>query len=352
MGVPGPAAAAQPVYRPLGFFRFSLAILVLVQHGQHLLPPGHRLIVSHLGLTAVAVFFAVSGFVVTEVNAVFYQGRPLAFFTNRLLRLVPPYAAALALSVLVHAVLWEGGLLALPHHLMPGDPLTARRLLAGVFGLVPALPTLLPGDRFEFIPFAWSLRLEMAFYLAFAAALLAASHIKRWPVLPLCAALAMSISLPMLLLLRPWMFTATPMFFTGIAVWLVLRHGGVRAWCCLAAMLAASCLGYVCWVGPAEPALATQLLILVCLIGVFAVLAARRAALRWQRLDRFLGDLSYPLYLNHYVVIILLTDVTAYRGAKLWAAAFALSTVLAVVMGQLVDGPLRAVRARLRHAVL
>src|SRR5271168_1134737 len=91
-------------YRPLGAFRFGLALMVVLQHYQHLLPPEQRRIFSSTGSGAIAVaaFFAVSGFVVAEALATFYHDRPGAFLANRLLRLGPPYIAALALSVLVH----------------------------------------------------------------------------------------------------------------------------------------------------------------------------------------------------------------------------------------------------------
>ena len=104
-------APAPPQYRPFGALRLGLALLVVAQHFQHLLPEDQRTAFHRLGLgaVAVAVFFAISGFVVAEANAVFYPGRPGAFLANRLLRVVPPYFAALALSVLVHAALWQAG---------------------------------------------------------------------------------------------------------------------------------------------------------------------------------------------------------------------------------------------------
>ena len=67
-------------------------MMVLVQHGLLLLPEGQRgmLYQLELGAVAVAVFFALSGFIVAEAVGTFYAGRPVAFLVNRTLRVVPP----------------------------------------------------------------------------------------------------------------------------------------------------------------------------------------------------------------------------------------------------------------------
>lgn len=163
--------------------------MVVLQHFQHLLRPGQRGFFVHAGLgaVAVAVFFVISGFVVAEANEVFYAGRPLAFMGNRLIRVVPPYLAALALTVAVHAVLWDAGRLVLWDYSLRLSPLDARLLLAGLLGLVPGFRTSLVAQDFEFIPFVWSLRMEMAFYLAACVTLLAASRWRRAAPLALLA---------------------------------------------------------------------------------------------------------------------------------------------------------------------
>jgi peptidoglycan/LPS O-acetylase OafA/YrhL len=108
-------ARATHAYRPLGAFRLLLAVMVMVRHFQRLLSPPEPAWLQHagLGMVAVAIFFVVSGFVVVEACMVFYAARPAAFFANRLLRLVPPYLAALSLAVIVQSTLWQAGLLRL-----------------------------------------------------------------------------------------------------------------------------------------------------------------------------------------------------------------------------------------------
>ena len=343
-------------YRPLGGFRFGLSILVVLQHFQHLLPASERAGFDRggLGMVAVATFFVVSGFVVTEANAVFYAGRPWAFMQNRLLRLMPPYLAALALSVAVHAALQANGRLVLWDYPGAGDTMTLGRLAAGVAGMVPALQTMRGPDTFEFIPFAWSLRAEMAFYLAALVSLLVVSRVPpglRSRLMGAFLLAGLGVSVWFLRRQVPGLLSCAPMFLAGVAACLALRQGGIARWLFLAALMPAVCLGFTSWGQHGHPVLAVQLVLVALLFGGFMLLADRRAR-PWQRVDRRLGDLSYPLYLNHYVVGIAVTDLSPWRNMAVYLAAIAVSIALAAVMGALVDRPLVALRNRVRHAVL
>jgi peptidoglycan/LPS O-acetylase OafA/YrhL len=345
---------ARPAYRPLGGLRFALAIMVVMQHFQHLLAPGQRAVFSRAGFGAVAVamFFVVSGFVVTEANATFYAGRPNAFFVNRLIRLVPPYFAALALSIGVHVALWQAGVLVLWDYPLAGAPFTAGRVGAGIMGLLPGLHLLRPGDPFEFIPFAWSLRVEMAFYAASWATMLLAARMRSPRVtIRLVLVGALAISVIGLGGGQPSIVSCLPMFLAGVGCCLVMRRQGRAAYVFVAAALPMAGLGFASWIQHGHPDLAMQLALLSGLVALFAVLAERPAG-GWHKVDRRLGDLSYPLYLNHYVVGIGLTGLCPWRGPAVCVAGVGLSIALAAAMSALVDGRLVAFRNRIRHVAL
>src|ERR1700744_4517595 len=92
-------------YRYFGGFRLLLAVLVMVQHfGADLAPAplASALAPYGPGSVAVLVFFALSGFVITEAIDSLYRNRPCAFLTNRLLRIVPHFLLAVALAMLAH----------------------------------------------------------------------------------------------------------------------------------------------------------------------------------------------------------------------------------------------------------
>src|SRR3546814_689123 len=115
----------RPYYRPFGTYRLVLATLVLLSHSFWLSLGGDHFL-SRIGVGNVGVmsFFVLSGFVISEALSSFYQTRPAAFLLNRFNRLYPPFLAALAISVGLHA--WAG----------QGSFIT-QNLLANTLALVP-----------------------------------------------------------------------------------------------------------------------------------------------------------------------------------------------------------------------
>src|ERR1700748_2272948 len=92
-------------YRYFGAFRLMLAVLVMVQHfGADLAPAPLASFLAPYGFGSVAVliFFALSGFVITEAVDSVYRTRPAAFLSNRLLRIVPHFLLAVILAMLAH----------------------------------------------------------------------------------------------------------------------------------------------------------------------------------------------------------------------------------------------------------
>jgi peptidoglycan/LPS O-acetylase OafA/YrhL len=344
-------------YRAFGGLRLLLALLVTVQHFQYLLPEAGRAPFHALGLgvTAVAVFFIISGFIVAEAQASFYQARPGAFLLNRLLRVVPPYLAALAVSVAGHQVLWQQGVLRVWDFSFAGAPLDPRLILGSVTALLP-LPQH-PG-AVEFIPFVWSLRIELAFYLAVCLVCLAwpgaarafgAARARRLLV-HLCFAAGFGLYGILLLAGGPLVLQDIPFFLAGVAIFR-LRQQPDR-WLLFAVAAIACCWSMRSWPQPPGLVANAQAAIFVMLAAMFMLAGRLRLKPSWCQLGRELGSLSYPLYLNHYIVGISLFDITTLRGWPLLAAGVLLSLVLAAVMHRLVEAPLCGFRNGVRGAAL
>ena len=339
-------------YRPVGALRLALAVMVVAQHFQHLLPPAQRVVFHQLGLglIAVTVFFVISGFVVTEAAVVFYDGRPAAFLLNRVLRLLPPYLAALALSVLGHAALWWTGKLSLWDFPSPAWPLSSGALISGLCGLIPGIHPAIFGQTFEFIPYSWSLRVEMAFYLAAALCIAAA---RPWPaVVPTVLAICLVASFILLPGAHASLLSNMPMFLAGIALYGAVTRCSPARLLFAALACAAACLGFGTFDQRFTPDLAQQFLVLGLLLLLFAALCTLSASGAWQRFDRELGDLSYPLYLNHYIIGIALSDLAPTLSWRLYAMAATLSLCLAWLMGRLIDTQTLRLRARIRKTRL
>ncbi|HTR16840.1 MAG TPA: acyltransferase family protein [Acetobacteraceae bacterium] len=367
-GAPRPAAARQAgiaasrsPYRLFGGFRLLLACMVMLQHFQYLLPETERPLFSHFGfgVTAVAVFFVISGFIVAEANETFYAARPGAFLCNRLLRVVPPYLAALALSVLLHEALWRAGLLRLWDFAPETSPVTPEQVLAGVVSLLPGARAGALIGGFEFVPFVWSLRVELAFYLLAAVAFQAVDILSRRAGPAVARAAGVGLLLACFAVFAIWRVRGGPLligdlpcFLFGVTVYRFWRQPGPGA--ALAALVALACtlLGFAAWQQRGQPVLADQVPVLLGLFALFGLLTTLRAAPRWQGIDKALGALSYPLYLNHYVVGIGLYDLTAQRGFGLYALGAALSLLLAAVMHWGLEVPLAPLRTRIRGTPL
>ncbi len=340
-------------------------MMVLAQHGLLLLPEGQRrmLYQLELGAVAVAVFFALSGFIVAEAVGSFYAGRPGAFLVNRTLRVVPPYLAALAITVVVDGWLAGTGRLVALDEPLHGSPWQWRVIVAAVLEIVPGLPARrISLQAFSFIPFAWTLRVEFAFYLAAFVTcwLMMRGRTPAWARgIGVAAFLAAYAAFAVFLLRLAQHAGGTrqilnvPFFAFGVCAFLALRAPSRGARLHLAGVAVCVPVAFIFCGERGDPVLAYQLPILAVLFGVLLWLArapSPRAA--WRVWDRRLGELSYPLYIGHGVVLTLLASLSAQRGVVPYGLAILGAIGMAIVLHVAVEQPLRRVRARVRRAVV
>jgi peptidoglycan/LPS O-acetylase OafA/YrhL len=357
--------AGSPAYRPFGALRFALAMMVLLQHGLLLLPVWQRgmLYELELGAVAVAVFFALSGFIVAEAATSFYAGRPAAFLVNRTLRVVPPYLAALAVTVAVDGWLANSGRLVPLDGPLRGSPWQFRVILAAVLEIVPGLPaSRISGQTFSFIPFAWTLRVEFAFYVVACLTcwLMLKGATPVWTRRVGAAAFAAAYAAFAVFLLRLGLHDGgarqilnVPFFAFGVAAFIAFRTPSRGAMTHLCAAAACVPVAFVVCGERGDPVLIYQLPILVVLYGMLLVLArAPSPPGAWRVWDRRLGELSYPLYIGHGVVLTLLASLSARRGLLPYSLAIPGALAVAIVLHLAVEQPLRRLRTRIRGAAV
>jgi peptidoglycan/LPS O-acetylase OafA/YrhL len=94
-----------------------------------------------------------------------------------------------------------------------------------------------------------------------------------------------------------------------------------------------------------------NLIILVVLLAVMTALAFAPSA-KGRRIDRTLGDLTYPLYLYHEVVLIVILSVTTEYAYSTLVAGFVLSLITAAILMALVDPVVTLYRDRVRGRAL
>lgn len=309
MHLPGPGA-----------LRLILALVVLVSH----------LSALNLGRPAVVLFFVLSGY---WVSRCWLTGNASAgrFVALRLLRVWPLFG-------LVSALTWAGmAWLGLP---LSPDPLGGLLLLGSA------------SRRDMLIGVAWSLDLELQYYLCLPLLWLAARRLPGWQVW-LLGGLAWGLGL-WLMARGAWSFLLyLPAFAAGM--WLAVSNWrpGVSSVALAVGGFGAIAAGLAIapeWrplliKGPGLSPLAEQLGHLVW-SALLLPLVARVLARPSSPLDRQLGDASYALYLVHSPVITGLAVGLALDGIALKLAALPVIALATLLFYFWVDLPLEAARRR------
>ena len=354
--------AARPAlsyrYRYFGTFRLLLAGLVMFQHFAADLAPerlADAMMPYPVGSMAVLAFFALSGFVITEAADCVYRDRAAAFFANRLLRIMPHFVLAIALSMLAHAtfLLTDGTRLWRSQPSFPADiAFTPWNIVVNFVGAMPLSNRLID---YNFLDITWAVRVEMAFYIAIFASLLLGrtrlgAHGIGW------------VLGSMLVLVAPLFVFAvdhdtallvyTPYFVFGSGLYFAVsqsRWGFVVMLSSIPAMLWQYLAHPPVVPMPGAPPMSVwpNLAVLTVLMVVLVILSIVRLP-RMRSTDKVLGSLTYPLYLYHEdVLVIVLTFTTGY-GYGVFVAAMAASVIGASLMTVIVDLLVDRYRDRLR----
>jgi peptidoglycan/LPS O-acetylase OafA/YrhL len=350
--------AANTEYVWLGSYRFLLAVLVYVAHASGIWNTYHGLIGP--GALGVFLFFTVSGYVIVAALETFYSGRYWSFLANRALRIYPVFWACyfLAMALMfLHGTERLGGHGAAPNIDMGGIGLAS--LLRGI--------SIIGGyfDRFALGPNApaWSIITELYFYLAAAGAPLV---LGRWlgqrRALWLAGAVSLVLAALVWLTEGSFRFYGTmsfaPFFVAGGAHW-YLRHrqGGPGARVLLAAALA-GCIVFLLSADSyklgslslSDVRRTNQTLAFVALYALFALCVALRMDRPvLARIDRFIGDLTYPFYLCHVPVLaVLWHNDSGMRGPAPFIASFVICGVVAYIIRLVIEEPMVRFRDVLR----
>lgn len=332
----------------MGIHRMALASVVVLYHGGALPPlTGH---------SAVFGFFMLSGYlmarVIEDVYGTSWRGA-IRFYGNRVLRIMPSYL----LVVIVTAVMVR----------MAGVPAGTVHASAGRVGAGEVLSEMtlhMFADPFVIarqpvhllVPQGWSLGVELWFYLAAPAIVVAWRHGLGWPLM------ACALAYPVALAMLQWPFYpyryssflgALFVFLAGMAIhrhgarhalgaWSLAAYGGtLLAWFALPVLVGRRRFGF-------EVAL-------VLLFVMTALLVRLPPWPRWLTpFDRWCARLSYGVFLTHILVALLILhlvpDTTVGRGGPLFCALM-LSGSLACswLMYQTLERPLERVRRMLRR---
>ena len=324
-----------------GTLRFLLAYLVIVSH-----LVGTEYVV-HLGFYAVRGFFVISGLMMTAALNEVYRFDGMRFWTNRALRLLPPYYFVCALTLIAVAIapaqaaqylkFWHG---------MPD----ASDLLINL----TVLPLQFPYGSTRLVPPFWSVAIEVDMYLLL---YLVVSRHMSWAAIALTAGLCFQlvcvydgVNWPVTYFTAP---SAVLPFAAGAMLYFLRQHGGwaaspVAAGCAFAAWMANMLAGgavfaesYIFGWGY----LLDTVFFAIVVSGLSGVSSGQLGP-RLERVDRLLGEWSYFAFLVHWLVGFMIagTLLGEWRGWTLLIAVtppvMAASAAFAVLNRKFVE-PLR-----------
>ncbi|MCD5972329.1 acyltransferase family protein [Pseudomonas quasicaspiana] len=335
-------------------FRGLAALMVVAFHGlsiQEKYLPGSMLLpqIFNLGQTGVDLFFVISGFVMVVVSqSKVYSTRGVAaFLRNRMLRIYPTYWVYYFLLLVVFLS-------------VPGIINSSQ---GGEVDLIKSF-FLVPNDKLPLLLVAWTLTHELWFYLVFAGLLLLRNRMRL---------VGLGVWLAVIILASGWQFTSpllrvafhifTVEFILGALLayaYLSLRSeklGGIIA---ILGLAVASILLYFGFSEVAKGNVDVQSKIsisrAVFLGGGFSMLVFSMAileSLKWVSVTnalRFLGDISYSVYLSHVLILSLLGrvwyalnasgTVAGFHAAVFWVAAFASVVIGGYLAFALIERPL------------
>ena len=314
----------------MGAYRLLLAMLVAISH------MGVTVAGFNPGVVAVVSFLIISGFVMTSLIERNYSApeQIRLFYLDRILRLYPQFLLYFVASCVVI------------HFLLPGTPqaaaLTVKNIVASL-AMVPMGFYMYGITVPEILPPAWSLGLEMCFYLL----------------------------IPFLLIYkcRGLAFVASVAVF-GVACLGVINTdvygyrllpGVLFIFLCGSYLYKAHTKGLMIAVG-------TTLIAALLLLAIVAGFIERRpfnaevtagivlgvpavwflSKLKFHRADEFFGNISYGVFLNHFVVMYVMRAFWPVEySALIVTAVLVLSLVLSGVSYYCVERP----ALRLRHAL-
>jgi peptidoglycan/LPS O-acetylase OafA/YrhL len=333
----------------------AVAVLgVLLYHLHPALLPG--------GFAGVDFFFVISGFVVALATAAIpvstQGGLLLAFYRRRIVRILPA-SLALILVTMIAATLF----VPITGPFTPTD-MTALAATVGMANVIlwyTAGDYFAPGTELNLFTHTWSLGVEEQFYFVFPflAFLFLKSRNKTWRLAGLASLLAlsaMSLAIAAVATSRAptFAFYMIPSRFwelgAGVSLYLAIRHQHRPPPRTLVVALATA-IGVVALVfsfafsgrlGFPFPGAAVMVGAAVALIYVLTR-APKSSAARFFAIPplRYVGRISYSLYLWHWVVIAFFRWTIGIETASEQIAALLLSWAMADLSYRLIERPTR-----------
>jgi peptidoglycan/LPS O-acetylase OafA/YrhL len=342
-----------------GFVRLFLACMVVV---------GHLFWFADFGRYAVFGFYVLSGYLMTMVMHGSYgytQSGIIKFISNRFLRLYPAYWIACLFSIALIVFYGQASTTAVEPDL--ALPTTLTQIVANSLMLFPSL---FPNQFVpKLSPATWALTVEITYYLLIAFGISATRQRTLVWVLLSFLYLILTIVVGYSWHARYFAIPAGSLPFSiGALLYFLNKENWYPTWMqspllhpkiLLAALVLNACVGSVLqnyydavtWM---EVSFYCNLPISALL--VYRILRGGQVFALSKQVDKKLGDFSYPVYLIHWQVAVVVSSVVLDQVGSLkyqvlpvaWLLTTLLLVVLSLVLIHWVDKPIELLREKLR----
>ncbi|WP_293882169.1 acyltransferase [Sphingomonas sp.] len=336
----------------------------------------HLLFLPFIGAYAVFSFFVLSGFLMTAIVHDTYGysvGGFARYIGNRALRLYPSYWFALLTSILL--VAWLGGDTILHYHPTIALP---ERAADWAQNLAMIFVDIVPRDVWpRLVPLAWALTVEIVFYVLIGVGL---SRTKCTSWLWFLASIGYVILATSFHHLREsanelipiYQYSAIPAgslsFSTGSLVWhyrTEIQHQLDRFWIGDARLLVVSRWGFYLTIAFVQALFGWKILVMagnwinVGLSGlIVCALFHRRPGPRSRRVDKAVGDYSYPIYLLHLQMGIVAAALLfggpvagrSLRSVAVFVLGLLLTLLVSSICTRMIDPSVERLRNRIRRS--
>lgn len=263
-----------------GTFRYVLALVVLVNHFST---------VPMVGKYAVYVFFMLSGYLMAHILNTSYKENTQGYVINRIIRIYPTYFVIL-------------GLTALSFVLIPGFTVKGKTPDSQWINYLLILDA-------DLVPTAWTLKIELFYYVLMIFIARSFDRVRIWFHLSIGIAVMIAALTIEGSLIKPTfgnVVAASVPFSFGSYIWHTRKDVPASAYRIMfAAVLLSGSLAFPVLAPEIQYTVAEWLSLLAttCFGGVLVLELSRIKVEGWgKRIDGFLGDLSYPIYLSHMLI--------------------------------------------------
>jgi len=353
-----------------GTYRFFLANLVVLSH-LWLSPLGNP------GGPAVFAFFVLSGFLMTKSLRQNYLQRPWGAFhylANRALRLYPTYWLVVALGIVALLIVPNNSASINGSAMFPTSwEAWATNIL--IIGISNFDGTPFPGYNQQFVSQIFSVHIEIIYYVLMIVLVRWRALVCVWVVLSMAYAVVVLMLLSGFTEQIKWGYmsylSGTAAFSLGSLVYFVTEQAphfvrriprSLKAGFCIA-----YALGFI-YPGPNLMSYSMHtyyiqgtylsLFLSVPLTLYLASIDRGSLSRRWRKFDDFLGNISYPVFICHYIVAVLVTwavpDVV-WRGqfdARFYFSVLPWIYVVSALLYYSVEKPMEKIRDMMRGGAL